>query len=76
MRKEACTDTDRDDGDQGRDVRAVEETRLEQPVRVEEEGRSRDEDDAGRQPVESVDEVDGVRHHDDHEHRHDRCQVG
>ena len=60
---------DGDHGDERRDVRALEQPGLEQPVGVEEERGAGDEHDARREPVEAVDEVDRVGEHDDHDAR-------
>ena len=56
---------DRDDRDERRDVRAVEQTGLQQPVGVEEQREPGDDDDPGGEPVETVDQVDRVGEHHD-----------
>jgi hypothetical protein len=53
-----------------------EQSRLEESVGVEEQGRPGDDHDPGRETVEAVDEVDGVRHDDHRDHGDERGEVG
>jgi hypothetical protein len=76
VREEPDADADGDGRHQRPHVRALEQTRLEQPIGVQEHRRARDHHDAAGQPVEPVDQVDGVRHDDDREHGDERCEVG
>ena len=64
-----------DDGDERPDVRRGQQAELVEALAVEEERAGRDGHDAGGQPVEPVDEVDGVGHHDQPQHRDERREV-
>ena len=75
-RQEAEAHADRDDRDERSDVRAVEEAGVEQPVGEQEERAAGDRDDAGGETVETVDEVDRVRHQHDPQRGDERRESG
>ena len=76
VRQESRADTDGDRGDERRHVGATEQARLEQPVGVQEHRARGDEHDAGREPVEAVDEVDRVGEQHDADHGDERREIG
>ena len=73
--QEPEADAEHDDRDQRADVRLGQQAELVEALAVEEERARRDGDDAGGQPVEPVDEVDGVGHADQPQDGDERGEV-
>ena len=73
VRQESDAHAHRDDGDERSDVRGIDHVAVDQFLAVEEERSCADRHDAGRQPVEPVDQVDRLRHPQEPQHGHQRA---